>query len=93
MGGGRPRLTAASRGAEEASAAGSALTAALFAFNCSYKSSQPVLAVGGDEVYGSCSMSLKGIRQLAGNSTAIPFFLSHNTGSNHRFSVQLGGPR
>lgn len=50
-----------------------ALTAALFAFDCSYKSSQLSLTVGGDEVYGSCLMSLKGIRQLAGNSTAIPF--------------------
>lgn len=37
-------------------------------------SSELVLTVGGDEVYCSYLMSLKGIRQLAGNSTAVLVF-------------------
>lgn len=51
-----------------------ALTVALFPFNCSCKSSQLLLTVGGGEVYDVHLMSLKGIKQLAGNTTAIPFF-------------------
>lgn len=79
-----------------------ALTMALFPFNCSCKSSQLLLTVGGGEVYDVYLMSLKGIKQLAGNTTAIPFFVlaesnfffffpSNNIGSNRRSSVQLGG--